>query len=131
MIVDPPCEETELHILPMSEKAKGKQRAIEDSPSHMEVEDPLLKPPSPFMFSSVQETEMPRPWMTTPCLSIPAPWIHITVNFPSAQFTVGRVLHQLISVLQLLILRGSIQACGGLAALSDTMKDFYYTLMIW
>jgi hypothetical protein len=123
--VDTPCEDSEPSMIPMSENAKGKQRAIEDSPSRMEVEDPLLRPPSPFIFSSVQEIETPHPRTTTPCPPTSTPWIHIAVNFPSAQFTVGRVLHQLISILQSPILRGSIQACGGLATLSETMKDFY------
>jgi hypothetical protein len=113
----------------MSEKAKGKQRAVDETATLPSIrttfiaglDDELLKPP-------VLPTFLDHIEVDTIESSTSSTWLKISINYPSAQYTVGRVLKYIIPALQQPLLRGKIQACKGLGSIEETMTDFYLSI---
>jgi hypothetical protein len=115
--------------LPMSDKAKGKQRAVDEvialptvnaSPT-VRFDDDLLEPPIRPTFLDHIEVDI----VSSP---LPSTWIKISINYPSVQYTVGRVLGHLIPALQQPLLRGTVRGCRGLGSIEGTMTDFHLSL---
>jgi hypothetical protein len=113
----------------MSEKAKGKQQAVDEATTLSpigttfiaDLDDDLLKPP-------VLPTFLDHIEVDTIESSTSSAWLKISINYPSAQYTVGRVLKHIISALQQPLLRGKIQACKGLGSIEETMTNFYLSI---
>jgi hypothetical protein len=115
--------------LPMSDKAKGKQRAVDEviapPPGNtlptVRFDDDLLEPP-------IRPTFLDHIEVDTVGSSSLSTWLKISINYPSVQYTVGRVLKYLIPALQQPLLKGIVRGCRGLGSIEGTMTSFYLSI---